>query len=256
MAGKDDLEKFEDSMRFITELKDEGKIRQIEMSMVIQDSNFREIPSFVRRCLDVYHADVVILRPIFKWFNITWDELLYKNVLNPCHPYHEEYLEIIKDPIPQDPRIRDWGYLDKQEPMEFPTLEMKEYFYGENGFFGKVKNAVYDIIPGLKEAMNKSGSKKIIIYGCGKVGKKVFEVLTCGDEVYDIAGFLVESSECNPSFWMGKEVKTLSDNSYDKNDIVLVALTKIKRYGVKDMLRKSGFENVIIIDEKSDEQLV
>lgn len=59
--------------------------------MVIQDSNFRQIPQFIHG-ID-YDADDIVLRPIFKWFGMNEDEVLYKNVLNPCHPYYKEYMK-------------------------------------------------------------------------------------------------------------------------------------------------------------------
>lgn len=127
LAGRDDLEEFEESMAFITKLKHEGAIGRIRIIMVIQDSNFRQIPQFIKKCID-YDADDIVLRPIFKWFGMQEDELLYKNVLNPCHPYYQEYLEIIKDPICQDSRVYNWGFDVEQETVPFPTLEMKRKY--------------------------------------------------------------------------------------------------------------------------------
>lgn len=127
LAGRDDLEKFEESMAFITKLKHEGAIGRIRIIMVIQDSNFRQIPQFIKKCIE-YDADDIVLRPIFKWFGMQEDELLYKNVLNPCHPYYQEYLEVIQDPICQDPRVYNWGFDVEQEAIPFPTLEMKRKY--------------------------------------------------------------------------------------------------------------------------------
>ncbi len=124
LAGVDDLERFEESMRFITDLKHDGKVDRIRMIMVVQDSNFRQIPEFVKKSIEVYDADEVVLRPIFQWFGLSEDERLFKNVLNPCHPYHKEYLEILKDPILKHPRVFNWGFKEQQEAVEFPTLEM------------------------------------------------------------------------------------------------------------------------------------
>lgn len=128
LAGIDDLDRFEESLRFITKLKHQGKINKLRIIMVIQDSNFRQIPQFVRKSLEVYDADEVILRPIFGWFGLQEDDLLYKNVLNPCHPYNKEYEEIIKDPILCDPRVFNWAFDVPQEKVEFPTLSMKREY--------------------------------------------------------------------------------------------------------------------------------
>ena len=112
--------------------------------MVIQDSNFRQIPQFIQKGID-YDADDIVLRPIFKWFGMNEDEVLYKNVLNPCHPYYKEYMEIIQNPICKNPRVFNWGFEEEQEPIEFPTLEgMRRYKQqvGEDVFVDKAVSKV------------------------------------------------------------------------------------------------------------------
>lgn len=144
LAGKDDLEQFEESLAFITKLKHQGDIRRIRLIMVIQDSNFRQIPQFIQKGID-YDADDIVLRPIFKWFGMNEDEVLYKNVLNPCHPYYKEYMEIIQNPICKNPRVFNWGFEEEQEPIEFPTLEgMRRYKQqvGEDVFVDKAVSKV------------------------------------------------------------------------------------------------------------------
>lgn len=255
-GGCDDLAKFEESMEWIAKLRADGKIKLIEITMVIQDSNFRQIPDFVRKSLEVYHADRVILRPIFKWFYITEDELLYKNVLNPCHPYHQEYLEIIKDPICQDERVWNWGFQVKQEAVEFPTIEMRDFYNGATCFENKVK-ACLDLAKPEIERLLKEKCKQIVIYGMGKVGKIVFEALSCGDQNFPIAGFLVNQMEGNPQYWMGKKVSALKEHAFDcEESLVLVALTKGKRIGVAEALKEKGFKNILMIDDKSEEKLM
>lgn len=255
-GGCDDLAKLEENLEFIAQLRASGEIKLIEITMVIQDSNFRQIPDFVHKSLEVYHADRVILRPIFKWFYLTYDELLYKNVLNPCHPYHQEYLEIIKDPICQDKRVWNWGFLEKQEAVEFPTLEMRDYYNGETCFKHKVCECLKLVMPEITERIKNEG-RKIVIYGVGKVGKIVFEALSCGEEKLPIDGFLVNCAEGNPRYWMGYEVSTLDDHTFDhEKSLVLIALTMGKRIGVKKKLEEEGFKDILVIDEKSEEKLM
>lgn len=134
LAGRDDLAKFEESMSFITDLKHSGKISRIRMIMVIQDSNFRQVPDFIARCID-YDADDIVLRPIYHWFGSSEDDILYKNVLNPCHPYHKEYLQILENPLCRDPRILNWGFNVPQEAVPFPTLAMKRRLEGLDEVF-------------------------------------------------------------------------------------------------------------------------
>jgi len=253
LAGRDDLKKFEESLRFISDMKHEGKIAHIRLIMVIQDSNFRQIPDFIQKGID-YDVDDIVLRPIYKWFGLQEDELLYKNVLNPCHPYYKEYLEIIQNPICQDPRVFNWGFNVEQEPEEFPTLEMKRRCIGEDHFSDRMKGIVCDVIPRINEEISKGN--RVVIYGVGKVGKKAFELLTCGDSSVPFAGFLVEKIDGNPRRWMGYEVQTVSNSSYDSDKtVILVALSKCNQFGVRKNLNLAGFNNVVLIDEMSDSPL-
>ncbi len=218
LAGRDDLAKFEESMQFITDLKHQGAISRIRMIMVIQDSNFRQIPEFIQKCID-YDADDIVLRPIFKWFGMNEDEVLYKNVLNPCHPYYNEYMEIIKNPICSDPRVFNWGFQEKQEAISFPTLEMKRKYESDNSEYQHVTAQVEDIRNKIE-----SCGKKAYIFGAGKIGKIILEKLTSGDKKTEVAGFAVSCKECNPNYIMGYPV-TSFDSIENKQDCLFILAT-------------------------------
>ena len=248
-GGIDDLDKFEESMQFLMDLKHQGKISRIRLIMVVQDTNFRQIPEFVRRGI-AYDADDIVLRSLFHWFGLKEDLWLYKNVLNPCHPYHQEYLEILKDPICQNSRVLDWGYDVIQKPVEFPTLEMKRAYYGDQELQAQIDDCLSHIRCQLVNQLEENQNAKLIIYGVGKVGKYVMEKLTCGDQVLPVRGFMVECKACNPGYWMGYEVKEPS--AYKENresDVVLIALTRENQTGVMEMLRKEEYQHIIAIDE-------
>lgn len=250
-GGIDDLERFEESMQFLTDLKHEGKISRIRLIMVVQDTNFRQIPEFIRRGI-AYDADDIVLRSLFHWFGLKEDLWLYKNVLNPCHPYHGEYLEILKNPICQDPRVLNWGYDVIQKPVEFPTLAMKRVYYGDKELQDKVDVCLSHIRPKLARWLEENRDAKLIIYGVGKVGKYVFEKLTCGDQMLPVRGFMVECKACNPGYWMGYEVQEPSAYKKDKeSDVVLIALTRVNQMGVRERLREEGYCHIIAIDEET-----
>ena len=90
--------------------------------MVVQDSNFRQIPEFIETSLNKYHADRVTLRPIFMWFQISKEDWWYKNVQNPAHIYHQEFLDIMKEPICSDPRVFEWGTQDEIAPVTLQDI--------------------------------------------------------------------------------------------------------------------------------------
>ena len=119
LAGKDDLELLKENLQYIKELKKKLNFK-FTITMVVQDTNFREIPDFINTCLNIYDVDSVVLRPVFMWFQISKFEWWYKNVQNPAHLYHNEYLQILKNPICSDPRVLHWGTRDEMDPI---TLE-------------------------------------------------------------------------------------------------------------------------------------
>lgn len=246
-GGYDDLPKVEESLAFAAKLKKEGKIKEIEITMVIQDSNFRQIPDFIQKSLETYHADRVILRPIFKWFYITYDELLYKNVLNPCHPYHKEYLEIIENPVCKDSRVFNWGYKEKQEAITFPTLDMKKRIMWQDETREYVENRMCD----LKNKINISGKdKKIYLFGAGRIGKLLLEQLTSGDEVISVEGFAVSCMDGNPKRYMGYPVVKFDEIAHKKDCIFILATTNEDfENEMLGMLRKQGITNYISINK-------
>lgn len=248
LAGKDDLEKFEDSMSFITNLKHEGAISKIRIIMVIQDSNFRQIPDFIQKSID-YDADEIVLRPIFKWFGMTEDELLYKNVLNPCHPYYQEYLEIIKHPLCQDPRVFNWGFKEKQEAISFPTLEMKRQLEEQNQLFTYLDNRICDIKNQIKE--NTKKNKKIYLFGAGKVGKYLLEKLTSGDEMIPIEGFVVSCADCNKKYYMGYPIIEFAALENKENNVFIIATVNANfENDMIELIKRTGNMEYILMNQK------
>lgn len=245
LAGKDDLEMFEESMAFITELKHQGAISRIRMIMVIQDSNFRQIPEFIQRCIE-YDADDIVLRPIFQWFGMNEDEVLYKNVLNPCHPYYQEYLEIIQHPLCKDKRVFNWGFEEKQEPISFPTLEMKRQVEGDKTFLTYIDG----LLCGLEEDIAKYKDRKLYLFGVGKIGKILLEKLTSGEKAVPIAGFAVSCKEGTPNFYMGYPVMQFDCIEDRKESVFILATTNPNfEHDMMELLRKEGVNQYILINK-------
>lgn len=233
------MAKFEESMQFITDLKRSGSVNHIRIIMVIQDSNFRQIPQFIKKCIE-YDADDIVLRPIFKWFGMKEDELLYKNVLNPCHPYYKEYEEIIKDPICEDPRVFNWGFEEKQEAVPFPTLEMARAVNGVQE--QELRKRIPDI-----ESKLENIDKQIVLYGAGNVGKFLLKEMTSGDRKMDVCGFAVSCIEGNPKYWMGYPIRTLQKylEETEKYIFILATTNEYFRKEMKEKLLENGITDYI-----------
>jgi organic radical activating enzyme len=108
-GGLDNLDKTIEGLKFLGKLRTENKIDELKVTMVVQDTNFREIPNFIKRSIEEFNVDIVQLRPVMKWFKISKEAYLQKNVLNPLHPDYEAYIEVMKDPICSHPKVFHWS---------------------------------------------------------------------------------------------------------------------------------------------------
>lgn len=108
------------NLDFVKALRKSGKVEKLVLTMVIQDRNFRDIPEFIERSLNKYECDQVILRPVYQWGTMPEETFWFKDVLNPMHPYHKEYLEILDLPILEDSRVYNFGGRSVHEPKPYP----------------------------------------------------------------------------------------------------------------------------------------
>lgn len=107
-GGIDNLDKTLSGIKFLSNLREKNQIKELKITMVYQDTNFREIPSFIQKSIEKFNVDLVQIRPVMKWFNISKEYYLQKNILNPLHPNHEEFMKIIQDPICSHPKVYHW----------------------------------------------------------------------------------------------------------------------------------------------------
>lgn len=196
-----DYKRMMHNLEFMSQLRAEGKINHLTNTLVIQDRNFREIPSFIKRSFNDYTFDQVILRPVYQWGTMDEDVYWFKDVLNPLHPYHEEYLEILKDPALQDPRVYNFGGSTAHEARPYP---------------GSAGNRLLPLSV-------KKGSR-IIVYGAGQVGKALVQQLE-------------KSRFCQIVSWVGRNFDNqcvlspdiLLDMPQENYDLIVLA-TKVYAY--------------------------
>lgn len=143
-------EKMMRNLDFMTLLRKNGNIAHLTNTLVIQDRNFREIPSFIRRSFKEYAFDQVILRPVYQWGTMDEEVYWFKDVLNPCHPYHAEYLEILQDPALKDPRVYNFGGDTEHAARPYPAKE-------------KDRLLPSVVLP----------DSRIVLYGAGQIGREL-----------------------------------------------------------------------------------
>jgi hypothetical protein len=98
-----------ENLKFIRMLRECGAINRYTSTFVIQDRNFREIPEFIDRSLNEFGFDDVLFRPVYQWGTMDEKVFWFKDILNPAHPYHKEYLCILKHPLMKDSRVYNFG---------------------------------------------------------------------------------------------------------------------------------------------------
>lgn len=130
------ISQMEENLRFVKKLREEGKINFLEIAMVMQERNFRTLPDFIDRCLNEFGADKVRVRRFLPEKamdeNIEW----FFDIRNPLHPYHQEYLEVMKHPVFNDPRVFKWTGEHLSNRGELPAKAnykvLKDLFLTEN----------------------------------------------------------------------------------------------------------------------------
>ncbi|MDR2572121.1 MAG: radical SAM protein [Oscillospiraceae bacterium] len=137
------------NLDFMSRLRENNDITILSNSFVIQDRNFREIPSFIERSFINYAFDNVVLKPVYQWGTMDDDVYWFKDVLNPLHPYHQEYLEILQDPILKDSRVYNFGGDTMHESRPYPSAFSGNFIFP----YETVKR-----------------NSKVVIYGAGQVG--------------------------------------------------------------------------------------
>jgi MoaA/NifB/PqqE/SkfB family radical SAM enzyme len=97
------------NLAFIRQLRTLGPLRSVKISMVVQANNFREMPAFVELGMR-FGFDIVYFGQLTNWGTFSDGEFRSRAVHFPRHPLHAEFLEVLRDPLFEDPRV-DLGNL-------------------------------------------------------------------------------------------------------------------------------------------------
>lgn len=204
------ISQVENNLRFIKSLRDSGVIDELEIATVVQERNFREMPEFVQKSIEEFGADYVRLRSFVPWGKKPIEEEWFTDVRNPYHPYYDEYVEVMKNPIFRNPKVHDWsggigttlGEHPHRKRLNYALEKIRiqqKYILEKDEFY----NSILHHIP-LGE--------KVIIYGIGEIGKLLVEALR---EKYEIV--------------------LIIDNNYDDckyEGIPVISMKKVKDFDI------------------------
>lgn len=164
-GGFDHMERVKKNLRFLSDLRRSGEIDQLDVTMVVQECNFWEVPDYIHAFAksDEYAVDRIVMKPLYKWWKMEEETYWFKNILNPMHPYHKEYLKILADDCWNDPKVYDWGCHNIREAMPHPLKQEEIY----RKILSKIYNNKEGLSPVeyLKKCVDALGAKQIGFYG-------------------------------------------------------------------------------------------
>lgn len=175
-GGHDTYEQVICNLRFMRDLKREGLINKINISIVTQEKNYCELPEFAQRSIEEFEADEVIVKPLYKWFELTPDEYWHKDVLNPLHPYHEDFKKVLEDSRLKDPRVYFWGGHHMHKPSKHPAYIFQEHME----FIGKLFTSK-EAFEELKIKLKNMGIESLYIYGDMEMSPILYQIFKEND---------------------------------------------------------------------------
>lgn len=234
------ISRIENNLRFIKSLREKGIIDYLELATVVQERNFRTLPEFTRRCIEEFGADSVRLRYFLPWHKKPAEMEWFTDVRNPYHPYYQEYLEIMKNPIFKHPKVDDWSGGRGSHLGEHPFKKQ----YDRLKMISQKKLSIMDSYMSDPEAFKKRvldriglpcTENSIAIYGIGEIGRVLVKVI--GRE--HIKEILDRKADCES--FDGIDVVKPCDGKY-KDEKTLILITPLED---TENIRKSLIEDGI-----------
>jgi MoaA/NifB/PqqE/SkfB family radical SAM enzyme len=93
-----------ENLEFASDLRKERKITKFQISYAVQAANFREMPELVR-LVERLNVDEVAFFKLENVGTYTEDEYRSRSVVDPSHPLHGEFLEVLRDPALASPIV-------------------------------------------------------------------------------------------------------------------------------------------------------
>ena len=216
-GGHDDYKALMTSLSFMRELRREGKINKYNISIVVQESNYLELPAFIKRGINEFEADNIIVKPLYHWFKMSDEDFWFKDVLNPLHPYHESWKKMMDDPIMDDPHVYLWGARNIHKPMRHPAYVYEDMLNAQNKLIGNYSR-LEDVV--AKHLRNK-GISSLTFYGDNIITDSIVNLL---GNIFKIN--IIARDACRERVGNVDILPFCKDNVIDKAEIVILNFDK------------------------------
>jgi MoaA/NifB/PqqE/SkfB family radical SAM enzyme len=99
-----DFARLLDNLAFLGSLRAAGEIRVFQLHFVVQANNYREMKEFTELGLRL-GCDQICFKQIVNWGTFSTADFARRAVQQREHPEHEQFLEVLRDPILNHPKI-------------------------------------------------------------------------------------------------------------------------------------------------------
>jgi len=96
-----DFKRLMKNFEFISKLKKQGELNKVILIFIVQKENFLQIPDFIKLTKQ-FDFDTASLSMILPWGHLSREEYEEKNIGFSEHPLHQDFLEVLRDPLLQD----------------------------------------------------------------------------------------------------------------------------------------------------------
>ena len=231
------------NLYFLKKLRKEGIIKTLRISIVVQDRNFYELPAFAQRCIEDFGADKVAVKPIYKWFGLSEELHWMKDVMNPEHPYHQEWLKVLEAPILKDPRVYLWGGVTNTHvPKKHPAYKYKDMLD-----MVKTLMKIDNVADRIAAYLSDKGADEIIIYGDTALAYVIGSMLKDSD--IRVKCILArDRSDCEQTD-EALRVESFWEYELTDNDFILISNYLDRKYIERDLALKNYKGNLMDIRE-------
>lgn len=225
-----------DNLFFISKLREQNIINHLEIATVICERNFREMPSFVERCLSDYSMDKIRLRFFEPYGVMDRATEWFYDVRNPYHPYYEEFVRVMDSPVLKNEKV--WKFqgnkLSRQKEAPY-VLEHRNFIDISNLILTE------NLEDKIKAYCSKYNNPRIAIYGAGKGGRAITQYLHAyGMEINTIFDTYEKESE-GPFYHI-----VSPDNSRIKEYDIIIVSQNLHYEQIRELLLRMCYDGQII----------
>lgn len=224
-----------DNLKFVSELRKQNIINELTIATVICEKNFREMPSFVNKCLTEFEVDKIRLRFFEPYGVMPADVEWFYDIRNEYHPYHDEFVRVMGNPIFDNEKVWKWQGETKSLQKESPYILEKKWIHTIADFM-----LIEDAQDKIHKYLSQNKIKEIALYGWSDVGKICHSLLTTmGLSIYTIFDTYVKEKN--------EKYEIVQPNSSSVNDYDLIIITsEIFKFQIEENLNRCEYDGIIM----------